>query len=112
MSRTIEIGEEYDLLKNGEKIGRFRYVENHLESIEVNPDNRGEGYGTEALKVWIESCKEEGYSEVTTTPATSQEMKYILKKLGFERIKNPSEYNFRREIDNPNWYRSCWVKPL
>lgn len=107
----VEIGSDSEILVDGRCVGTLRVDENHLEKIEIESQFQGEGYGTEAIQLWLQKCESRGYERATTSTAVSRASKQIFDKLGFRRIESPEDYDFP-DIENPDRIRSFWVKEL
>lgn len=107
----IELTPESEIITDGEQVGELRFEENHLEKIEIYPSEQGNGYATEAIRIFTQQAVERGHSQVTTTPVTSDAIEHIFRKLGFKRVSDPSEHDFLDKGPEDR-YLACFVKKL
>ncbi|MFC7018555.1 MULTISPECIES: GNAT family N-acetyltransferase [Haloarcula] len=97
------------ILVDGDEVGKFTREENHLKKIEVIPEERNQGYATEALRQYLDIVESRGFDRVTTTPATTPVIRHVFSKLGFRKVENPGIHDF---IDGApeEMYQSCFLK--
>jgi len=107
----VELRTDGDIVVEGETVGRLIYDKNHLEKIEIEYQHQGNGFGTAAIKEFVERAHENGYTEATTTPATSKAVKHIFDKLGFDRVEDPSKHDFL-DAGPSERYLACYLKDL
>lgn len=90
-------GSGYEIRVNGEEIGYIESNQNFLTQIEIFPDYRGHGYGTEAVRQFVEKQREAGATYVETSSVVSSQMEAIVLKLGFDRAEG-DESHWRLEL--------------
>lgn len=107
----VDLRYDGDIVVDDQVIGCLEHNGNHLMKIEINHQHQNKGYGTAAVKQYLEQVSSEGYELVATTPATSPAMMHVFENLGFQRVEDPSKWDFLRG-DNEERYFACYVKTL
>lgn len=75
---------QYNILVDDNKIGEMYCERCRITDIEIERSHRGEGYGKEAVKKWVE-MRESDCDRLDTTPIMSDAMEQILKDLDFKK---------------------------
>lgn len=91
---------------DGLRIGEILATENTIKKIEIDPPYQNEGYGTEAIKAFAESCVEDGYDVMYVACITNKHLTKILKKFGGEEISShqlPISPHPMLEPDKPDY---------
>lgn len=99
------------IIVDDEEVGTLLFEENHLEKIEIDSEYQGNGYGTAAIRQFIDRTRSNGSDRITTTPATSNAIIHIFEKLGFENVKEASTHDFLEKGPQER-HLACYVKEL
>jgi len=89
--RDKELGDTYDVMLGDMPIGYITQSGNKLVKIEIHKSKRGNGYGKEAVKLWVEENRYK-YRYLETTAVIDDRMVRILDSLGFSMIGDTGNY--------------------
>lgn len=82
-----------DILLGDVVIGIIEGTYDTLAFIEIESENRGEGYGQRAVELYVKRAVDRGFSTIETSAVTSSAMEHILENLGFHRAAHdPSHF--------------------
>jgi GNAT superfamily N-acetyltransferase len=86
----------YDILVDGEMVGYIEGNTGTLLQIDVLEEHQGNGYGTAAVRQFIERARRASVERVETSAVVSPAMESIVVSLGFERCADdPSHWCLR-----------------
>jgi N-acetylglutamate synthase-like GNAT family acetyltransferase len=88
----------YDIYLNDNQIGVIEGSYCYLESINIKPNKRDQGFGTEAVKLFIKIARKANCDEIKTSSVLNSGMEHILtNKFNFNRINEESN-RFRKKL--------------
>lgn len=73
----------YDILIEGQHVGSLETLPGKLKYINIPPSWERKGVARAALRAFIDLCRKQGFSSVTTTESLHPAMDHILETEGF-----------------------------
>lgn len=88
----------YDIYLDDEQIGTIEGDYCFLESIHIEPDKRNQGFGTEAVGLFIEIAKSSGCDTITTSSVLHSGMEHILENKHDFELTDGENMRFKKEL--------------
>lgn len=88
----------YDIYLDDEQIGTIEGDYCFLESIHIEPSKRNQGFGTEAVRLFVEIAESSGCDKITTSSVLHSGMEHILENKHDFELTNEDNMRFTKKL--------------